>query len=301
MSTASTSRTYRALRAKRAAAATSTATTTTTSRSERAFARPSATALAGAGGATRIVHLRAPRPGAPDESGGGVVAVEVASGTGGAAAFRNPLAPVMPDRILLPVVGEDDELPPAFERTLAPIAERAWSGDRAARDALYAAFEPKLMRFARGIHVPFAPAGSSAIWDRDDVRQEAYLAFLDVIASWTPPIPFGRYVFAHFPWRLRDVVYRGVGRPAVPFRLAPVEGEQVDMLGDDSAAAAEARIMLESLASSFDPPYDDILRWHIGEGESMLTVAGRLGCSRRTVTRRWRELLGLLRAELAEP
>ena len=293
MSTASTSRTYRALRAKRAA------TATATSQSERAFARPAAMALAGAGGATRIVHLHAPRPGAPGQSGG-VVAVEAASGTGGAAAFRNPLAPVMPDRILLPVVGEDDELPPAFERTLAPVAERAWSGDRAARDALYASFEPKLMRFARGIHVPFAPAGSSAIWDRDDVRQETYLAFLDVIASWTPPIPFGRYVFAHFPWRLRDVVYRGVGRSAVPFRLAPVEGEQVDMLGDDSAAAAEARIMLESLASSFDPPYDDILRWHIGEGESMLAVAARLGCSRRTVTRRWRELLGLLRAELAE-
>jgi len=230
--------------------------------------------------------------------GHGVIAIELASVAGGGAAFRNPLAPMVPERVLLPVIGANDELLPSFERTLEPIAHRAWSGDRAARDALYAAFEPKLMRFARGIHVPFAPPGAFAIWDRNDVAQEAYLAFLDVIASWTPHIPFGRYVLAHFPWRLRDVVYRGLARSVVPSGLTVVSEERIDWIGDATTAAAESRVLLESLAESFDSPYDDILRWHIGDGESLMTIAGRLGCSRRTVTRRWRVVLDRLRSEL---
>jgi RNA polymerase sigma factor (sigma-70 family) len=236
--------------------------------------------------------------GAGNGAGHGVIAIELASVAGGGSAFRNPLAPMVPERVLLPVIGANDELLPSFERTLEPIAHRAWSGDRAARDALYAAFEPKLMRFARSIHVPFAPPGTFAIWDRHDVAQEAYLAFLDVIASWTPHIPFGRYVLAHFPWRLRDVVYRGLARSVVPSGLVVVSEERIDWIGDATTAAAESRVLLESLAESFDSPYDDILRWHIGDGESLMTIAGRLGCSRRTVTRRWRVVLDRLRSEL---
>jgi RNA polymerase sigma factor (sigma-70 family) len=236
--------------------------------------------------------------GAGSGAGHGVIAIELASASGGGSAFRNPLAPMVPERVLLPVIGANDELLPSFERTLEPIAHRAWSGDRVARDALYAAFEPKLMRFARSIHVPFAPPGTFAIWDRHDVAQEAYLAFLDVIASWTPHIPFGRYVLAHFPWRLRDVVYRGLARSVVPSGLVVVAEERIDWIGDATTAAAESRVLLESLAESFDSPYDDILRWHIGDGESLMTIAGRLGCSRRTVTRRWRVVLDRLRNEL---
>jgi DNA-directed RNA polymerase specialized sigma24 family protein len=156
------------------------------------------------------------------------------------------------------------------------------------------------MRFARRIHVPFAPAGATTIWDRGDVAQEVYLAFVDVIATWTPPIPFGRYVLAHFPWRLRDVVYRGVARTGIPPSGTVVAMERIDRLGDDSASAAESRVLLESIAASFAAPYDDILRWHIGDGESLMTIAGRLGCSRRTATRRWRVILDRLRVEFDE-
>lgn len=290
---ASTSRVYRALRARRAA---STTAVTATSQYPQSPGIPVTS-----DGATCITRIHATHPANANiagTTGSGVIAIELASGAGGGSAFRNPLAPVIPNRVLLPVIGANDELPPAFERILEPIAYRAWSGDRAARDALFAAFEPKLMRFARGIHVPFAPPGAFAIWDRDDVAQEAYLAFVDVIASWTPHIPFGRYVLAHFPWRLRDVVYRGLARSVVPLGLIAVPAEQIDWMGDASAEAAEARILLESLAASFAAPYDDILRWHIGDGESLMTIAARLGCSRRTVTRRWRFILDRLRDEL---
>lgn len=216
--------------------------------------------------------------------------------------FRHPLAPFpptsLPGRVLLPVIGVNDELTPAFERTIIPVAVRAASGDRIARDALYAAFEPKLLRFVRGVRVPWAPTGAVGRWDRDDVTQEAWLAFLDVLATWEEPIPFGRYVLAHFPWRLRDLVYRGVARSAVPPGSVPVSLEGRDWLADDSAAALESRMLLEALAESFGPPYDDIIRWHIGEGASLMAVAARLGCSRRTLARRWLEVRERLRADL---
>jgi len=217
--------------------------------------------------------------------------------------FRNPLAPFAPavqQRVLIPVMGANDELTPAWERTIAPIVARAASGDRIARDALYAAFEPKLMRFVRGVRVPWAPTGAVDRWDRDDVAQEAYLAFLDVLATWEEPIPFGRYVLAHFPWRLRDLVYRGVGRSSVPPGTIPVAIEGREWLADDSAAALESRMLLDALAVSFGPPYDDIIRLHIGEGASLMAVAARLGCSRRTLSRRWREIRERLRADLLE-
>lgn len=304
MTSTSTSRVYRALRARRASTATTTAPTAITSQHHRA---PDIPVIGD--GATCITRSHATHPAdahahanhhLAGTTGSGVIAIELASSAGGGSAFRNPLAPVIPNRVLLPVIGANDELLPAFERILEPIAYRAWSGDRAARDALFAAFEPKLMRFARGIHVPFAPPGAFAIWDRDDVAQEVYLAFVDVIASWTPHIPFGRYVLAHFPWRLRDVVYRGLARPVVPFGLIAVPAERIDWMGDASAEAAESLVLLESLAVSFAPPYDDILRWHIGDGESLMTIAGRLGCSRRTATRRWRFILDRLRREMGQ-
>ncbi|MGC4193050.1 MAG: sigma-70 family RNA polymerase sigma factor [Thermomicrobiales bacterium] len=219
--------------------------------------------------------------------------------------FRNPLAPFAPapapashQRVLLPVIGVNDELTPAWERAIAPIVARAACGDRIARDALYAAFEPKLMRFVRGVRIPWAPGGAVACWDRDDVAQEAWFAFLDVIATWEEPVPFGRYVLAHFPWRLRDLVYRGVARSSVPPGTVPVTIEGREWLADDSAGALESRMLLDALAESFEPPYGDIIRLHIGEGMSLMTVAARLGCSRRTLSRRWRKVRERLRADL---
>lgn len=217
-----------------------------------------------------------------------------------AAPFRNPLAPVPPPSqpTLLPVIGVNDEFLPAFERTLQAIAERAQAGDRDARDALFAAFQPKIMRFVRGIHLPFAPEGARGLWERDDVAQEAYLVFLGVIESWSPTIPFGRYFLANFPWRLRDAVYRGVARRGTPPRTFAVAFDAPgwrDSVADPSAPAAETRALIEVLAASFEPPLDDILRLHILDGLTLTAIAGHLGVSRRSVTRHWHSIVVRLR------
>lgn len=217
--------------------------------------------------------------------------------------FRNPLAPAVNAAAptLLPLIRVEDDISPQLERALHPVALRARSGDWAARDALYMAFEPKLLRFTRRIRVPFAPDGARGLWERGDVVQEAYLVFVGVIDSWKPDIPFGRYVLANFPWRLRDAIHRGVGKRTVPPRTFGVPIETGDMLADATTVRSEQGALLETLAMSLEPPLDDVFRIHIIDGLSLKETALRIGVSRRTMTRHWHAILVELRPDLTTP
>ncbi len=217
--------------------------------------------------------------------------------------FRNPLAPAVnaSPPALLPLIRVEDDIPESLERSLHPVAVRAQAGDWAARDALYTAFEPKLMRFAKRIRVPFAPDGARGLWERDDVVQEAYLSFVGVIESWSPWIPFGRYVLANFPWRLRDAVHRGVGKRTVPPRMFGVPIESTDLVADTSTAREEQAVMLEALASSLGSPLDEVFRQHIIDGLTLTETARRIDLSRRTVTRYWHDIVLELRRDRSVP
>ncbi len=217
--------------------------------------------------------------------------------------FRNPLAPAVSDAppALLPLIRIEDDISPHLDRALRPVAMRAQNGDWSARDALYMAFEPKLMRFARRIRVPFAPEGAHGLWERGDVVQEAYLVFLGVIESWSPEIPFGRYVLANFPWRLRDAVHRGIGKRTVPPRMFGVPIESSELIADGSTARQEQGVMLKALAASLGTPLDEVFRLHVIDGLTLTETAGRIGVSRRTVTRYWHDIVLELRRELTAP
>lgn len=134
------------------------------------------------------------------------------------APFRNPLAPIPPApiRTLLPVIARHSDLTPALERLLRPVALRAKDGDWSARDALYAAFEPKLYRIARKIWVPAQSDSTVGTWDFEDVWQEAWIVFATLLDTWPPHIDVGRYLLAQFPWRLRDAVRKTLRRAVVP-------------------------------------------------------------------------------------
>ena len=213
--------------------------------------------------------------------------------------FRHPLASTTPPAppVLLPLIGIDDDLGAALERSLQPVAVRARAGDRAARDALYAAFQPKMTRFVRRIRAPFAPDGCTGLWERADVEQEAYLAFAGVVESWSPEIPFGRYMLAHFPWRLRDAVYRGVGRRGVPARMSAVPIVNDEAFRDHASGDDEQWALIEALAASFEPPLDDLLRLRILDRQTLAEAAINLGVSRRSASRYWRTILIRLRAD----
>lgn len=197
---------------------------------------------------------------------------------------------------IVPVINTDDDLTPALERRLAPTVARAHLGDRDARAALFLAFRPKLTRFVRRIHTPRTRPDQVGIWDRDDIEQEAWIVFNELLCAWTPDRPFGPYVLATFPWRLRDAVYRGIARRGVPPRMTLVPIDDHAWLHDGSAASDEAQALLNAIADRLPGIQGVILRRHIGNGESIAAIARDLGVSRRTVTRHWRTI----RNELAE-
>lgn len=198
--------------------------------------------------------------------------------------------------VLVPVVNAGDDVGPTLERRLAPTVQRAHLGDKDARAALFLAFRPKLIRFIRRIPTPRTRPDQVGLWDRDDVEQEAWIVFNELIAQWSPERPFGRYVLANFSWRLRDAVYRGVARRGVPPRMTLVPIGDHDWLHDGSAAGAEARALLNAVAERLPDIQGVILRRHIGDGEALSVIARDLGVSRRTVTRHWR----IVRDHLAE-
>lgn len=189
---------------------------------------------------------------------------------------------------LVPVVNAADDLSPTLERRLAPTVERAHLGDADACAALFIAFRPKLIRFIRRIHTPRTRPDQVGVWDRDDVEQEAWIVFDELIRNWTPDRPFGRYILATFPWRLRDAVYRGVARRGVPPRMTLVPIGDHDWLHDGSAASDEARALLNAVADRLPDIQGTILRRHIGDGDTLTVIARDLDVSRRTVTRHWR-------------
>ena len=211
--------------------------------------------------------------------------------------FRNPLAPAVAPTAptLLPLMAVDADVTPALERMFRPLAIRAQAGDWAARDALYRAFEPKLLRSAGKITVPFAPYGAQATWERADVTQQAYLVFVEIIANWSPEIPFGRYTLAHFPWRLRDAVYRGFGKPTIPTRTFERTPFTDDLAADPTVVIALEEATIAAIADSFEQPFAEVIRLHVLQGLSISDTAERMGVSRRTVTRHWRSILINLR------
>lgn len=194
-------------------------------------------------------------------------------------------------RTLLPVIGADDIILPTFDDTLGSFAIRAQEGDTDARDALFFAYLPKLERLMNHARVPHAAPGETGVWDRDDVEQEAYLVFLDLVDSWSGDVSFTSWVLARFPWRLRNAVSAGVAKPSIPPRqhqisleiadLEPIELEELDPDSDGRVTR-----LLDALPGHLV----EVLVAHAFHGTSKSQVARDIQVSRRTLVRYWQEI-----------
>ena len=190
----------------------------------------------------------------------------------------------------LPVLRRGEAPTPAGEQALAEAAVAARAGDPVARDALYEALaQPIAVCVARYRR----RASRAGVWDLDDVRQEAYLAFVETLEEWSGQPPFFGFFAIRFPRRLADAVQRLDRRMRPP----AVRGG-THLLHDDSAAAAASLALLEGLAATLPEPDGAILLLRIRDGQGFGTIARGLGLSRRTVCRRWGCLRELLRASL---
>ena len=192
----------------------------------------------------------------------------------------------------MPPLAVDAEITPELDHSLTLLADAARRGDRNARDTLYTILNAKIRRFVRRYR-----GGSWAThqsWDEDDLAQEAFLVFADLVSGWSGEASFATYFLAYFPWRLRDAVRRLNGtRP-----YGEVAWPKSDILSDSTAATGAALALLEALASDLPAPNRAILLWHVRDGERFGTIATRLGISRRTVHRHWETTLRDLRRSL---
>jgi RNA polymerase sigma factor (sigma-70 family) len=204
------------------------------------------------------------------------------------------LVPTAPP--LVPVLSAEEDVSPDVDRVLTMVAHEARTGDLSARNALFAACAPKIERFVRRYRAIGSASGPWTTLEVEDVRQEAFLVFADLIGSWHGGESFCVYFLGQFPWHLRNAVRRlaVVNRAFIGWQTVP----GLYLLADGSAAAAEAQALLQTVAEQLPAPDGSILLWRIRDVESFGTIARRLGTSRRTVMRAWDRLAIELRRSL---
>lgn len=172
--------------------------------------------------------------------------------------------------------------------------------DPAARDQLFVLLAFKINRFCSRFR-----RWNLRPWEIDDVRQEAYLAFVDVVHGWRP-IPggdtqagFGYYFFHVYPLRLTDRVRRVVrtrrGRPS-PTTWTAAGDERHDPT--EMERDVEALTFIIEMSARLDAEDARIMLLHAAGDLSRDEIAARTGISRRTVYRRWRGIAATIRREV---
>jgi RNA polymerase sigma factor (sigma-70 family) len=188
------------------------------------------------------------------------------------------------------------------EAELTRLALAARAGDAGARDLVYQALTPSINRMVAGCaRLTWAadcPRRDGRPWDREDLAQEAYLIFNDLVRAWSGVGPFTPYLFAYFPWRLRNAWRRL--RPDRPRGVA-IGRHGSELAADASAVADEAAVLLEALADLLPEVERIILLAHIRDGLTLAEIARRLGLRPRQVGRRWLGIKGWLRGESTRP
>jgi len=192
--------------------------------------------------------------------------------------------------LLLPVIGPFDPIPAQVDSVLTAAARLAKAGNAETRNRLFLAFQPKLSQISRQIRFWMLPV----TWEREDLEQEIFLVFVDLLDAWSGDLPFTGYLLGHFSWRLRGTVRRARQAERLPVGAFDASAS----LPDDSWAAEELRILLEEVAAHFSSLERAILLGRVCDGEGFGALAHRLGVSRKTVYRHWIAILAELRASL---
>jgi RNA polymerase sigma factor (sigma-70 family) len=196
-----------------------------------------------------------------------------------------------------PVLRPNAPVSPADDALLTTIARRARDGDRAARDLLWRAFaprlEPALRRVGRMVYQRHWVWRDERPWDLDDLRQEGWLAFAELVADWHGEGSIVPYMTAYFPWRLVKAMRRLGPLP----RRASLAGAW-SVAADDELDEAECAALRAAITDALSPLDATILALRIQNDLSLGTIARRLGMSRRTAYRRWRRIRRIAAAML---
>jgi DNA-directed RNA polymerase specialized sigma24 family protein len=165
------------------------------------------------------------------------------------------------------------------------LARRAREGDARARNELWDLYAG-LVRDAvsRQRALP-------RLWDRDDLRQEAYLVFADLCETW-PGGGFGAYAGLEYPRRLRNHVRRAWRKQ----QRETTVSRAIELGGDADAEGQYGLAELLEGLSRLPRPVEAALRLHVLWGLPLHQVGRQTGLGRRMLG----GLLPLARAALLE-
>lgn len=148
--------------------------------------------------------------------------------------------------------------PPAVA-AIQQLATEAKAGDNSSRDDLYESLRARLGRMGFILRPWPNTPDVTGLWDRDDVNQEGWIVFAELLEAWDGELPFVKYLFARYPWRLRDRVLRGIGKPMPPIGDVRIHEENLVnaiFAGDDEqpesamlASILLRRILTEALGA----------------------------------------------------
>ncbi|MFN8591115.1 MAG: ECF-type sigma factor [Thermomicrobiales bacterium] len=198
-----------------------------------------------------------------------------------------------------PVLSPEHPVSDADAALLTGIARRARGGDITARDLLWHAFAPKLepsIRRCGGMTWQSTwTRRDERPWELDDLRQEAWLVFADLLTTWPGEGSIVPYILAYFPWRLHSAMRRlgpARARIVIGARAATLAGE------DGALHDAETAALLSTVIAALSSEDAELLRRRIVAGEDFTEIAHQFGVSRRTVARRWRRIQRVARRVL---
>ena len=205
----------------------------------------------------------------------------------------------------------DAELDPPVEERLAALVLLAQSGSAAARNEIYALLRVKIGRWVE--REWWAIQDRTSTVEPGDVHGEAFLVLAELIDQWPGAGGFGSYVMRVFPWRLRAAVRAQAGLPARLRQSSsqggwhgpvtdPGDAAETTFAGlraEESWLAEQAITLLETLSASLDEMDRLMLVWRVRDGQTMTTIARRLGLNRRTAHRHWERITAWIRTEWA--
>jgi RNA polymerase sigma factor (sigma-70 family) len=201
--------------------------------------------------------------------------------------------PIQPDRpILCPVVPRSGRVPAGIDSALSTIARAEARRSPDARNALFLAYESRLRRQAGYLWRRFY---RDTTLDREDLEQETFLVFCDLLGSWSGNGSFSAYLLGSMPWRLRDTARRAIGsRDAVENEMSP------DSLADTLPGFGTLLAELEDLVVQLVPEDMTLVRLSLLEGRPTAEVARIVGLKPRSVRRRLQRARAVLHAAWVE-
>jgi RNA polymerase sigma factor (sigma-70 family) len=195
---------------------------------------------------------------------------------------------------LAPALRPHGPVPLDVDRQLSALGLRAVEGDAAARNTLFAAFSPRLEGAVRRAQRTAMRFAADSATEPEDVAQEAFVVFAELLASWSGEGSLSAFVLSHFPWRLSTAV-RAMRRPASGIALLPFGGEPVAV---DTIEAEDILELIEALAAEMPGRCGAILLGRLRDGLTWNELVAQLGTPRRTIMRDWRRVRASLRETL---